>query len=767
MLIKGIQYSNGTVFPFLCIHFCPHHILFCLLHADMAYPLYVAFVWHQHQPLYQSCLGEYRLPWVRLHGTKDYLDLILRLEQFPQLHQTVNLVPSLIQQLEDYADGKGIDPYLKLTLTPEHLLTRYQKEYIINHFFDANSRTLIDPHPRYRQLYQQRQINGPEWCLHHWTNQDYSDLLAWHNLAWIDPLFWNDPDIAYWLEKGKNFTLADRQGIYAKQQEIIRQIIPKHKQMQQKGQLEVITSPYTHPILPLLANTDSAQVATPHMTLPKQGFAWQEDVTRHLEKAKTVYSHYFERNPQGLWPSEQAISPQILPQIAQAGFQWFCCDEAILGWTLNHYFHRNQQGKLYAPELLYQPYRLPTEHGDLAVVFRDHRLSDLIGFTYSKLSAQDAANDFMDRLNTIAESLGDPIEQPWLVTIALDGENCWEEYQQDGHPFLEALYQRLNDHPGIAVVTVSEFLEKYPPTATLPTERLHSGSWVNGDLTTWIGDPVKNRAWELLAQARAVLAEHAQGSEHHYSEAWEALYAAEGSDWFWWFGQGHSSNQDAIFDQLFREHLSKVYTALNLPIPLALQEPLESHERNKSHPPLSFIHPFIDGIANEQEWDKAGRMELNSGAMHKKSDLQRLWYGLDHLNFYCRFDFKKGGQPGSNLPPELHLFWFYPGVTLLNSPIHLWNVPQYPPLDYLYHHHLGINLVEETVWLEQATDNQSWFGCRTRAKFHFNDCLELSVPWEDLGMSPDIYLNILVVLADQGEFRSYYPEKEFIVLQIP
>ena len=734
----------------------------------MAYPLYVAFVWHQHQPLYYSASGQYHLPWVRLHGTKDYLDLMLLLQRYPQLHQTVNLVPTLIRQLEDYSKGNALDPYLNLTLTPENRLDRAKRQYIIDHFFDGNYRTLIDPHPRYRQLYEQRKNHGAVWCLHHWTQQDYSDLLAWHNLAWIDPLFWSDPEIAAWLEKGKNFTLRDRQKIYAKQLEIIRQIIPQHKRMQENGQLELITSPYTHPILPLLADTNVASIALPEITLPQHRFQWEEDIPRHLEKAKTVYQSHFETLPQGIWPSELAISPQILPHLAAAGFKWFCSDEAILGWTLKHFFHRNEQGTLYAPELLYRPYRLPTEHGDLAVVFRDHRLSDLIGFTYSKLSPKAAANDFIQHLDAIGASLGEPIEHPWLVTIALDGENCWEQYQQDGKPFLEALYQRLSDHPGLELVTVSEFIEQYPPTATLPSEQLHSGSWVDGNLNTWLGDPIKNRAWDLLTAARETLAQHPEATPENNPDAYEALYAAEGSDWFWWFGEGHSSNQDAIFDQLFRDHLAKIYQSLSLPIPHELKQPLESHQRKKSHPPLSFIHPFIDGIADEQDWDKAGRIDIaTSGAMHQNSDITRLWYGLDHLNFYFRFDFKKGGQPGTNLPPELHLFWFYPGVTLLNSRLPLQNVPQHPPLDYFYHHHLGINIVEEIVWLEEATDNNRWFGRRTRAKFHFNECLELSVPWEDLGMSPDIFMNIIVVFSDRAQFRSYYPEKEFIVLQIP
>lgn len=210
----------------------------------MTHPLYVAFVWHQHQPLYKSRIAnQYRLPWVRLHGTKDYLDLVLLLSRYPKLHQTVNLVPSLILQLEEYIEGKALDPYLMVSLTAADQLTLEQKHFIVDHFFDANHHNLIDPHPRYGQLYHQRLDKGPAWCLENWSRQDYEDLLAWHNLAWIDPIFWDDPEISQWLEQGQNFTLSDRQRIYSKQREIMAKIIPQHRQMQDAGQLEVTTSP--------------------------------------------------------------------------------------------------------------------------------------------------------------------------------------------------------------------------------------------------------------------------------------------------------------------------------------------------------------------------------------------------------------------------------------------------------------------------------------------------------------------------------------------
>lgn len=744
----------------------------------MPYPLYVAFIWHQHQPLYKSrTVGHYQLPWVRLHGTKDYLDLILLLERYPRLHQTVNLVPSLILQIEDYVAGTAFDPYLSLALSPVEQLDPEQQQFIIEHFFDANHHTLVDPHPRYAELFYQRQDKGRAWCLDNWTAQDYSDLLAWHNLAWIDPLFWDDPEIAQWLEQGRNFSLSDRQRIYSKQRQILSRIIPHHRQMQESGQLEVMTTPYTHPILPLLADTDAGRVAVPNMALPQHRFQWAEDIPRHLRKAKQMYQERFGRDPRGLWPSEQSVSPAILPDVAAHGFEWLCSDEAVLGWTLGHFFHRDGSGTLFEPEVLYRPYRLETPQGDLSIVFRDHRLSDLIGFTYGSMEPRQAASDLVGQLEAIARSLksrqsdgGTTLEHPWLVTIALDGENCWEYYQQDGKPFLESLYQTLSDDPNLQLVTVSEFLDKFPATETLPATQLHSGSWVDGSFTTWIGDPAKNRAWDLLTEARQVLANHPEATEENNPEAWEALYAAEGSDWFWWFGEGHSSNQDAMFDQLFREHLAALYQALNEPIPSNVRLQVEVHEESGDRQPRSFIHPTVDGRGDEQDWDKAGRIEIGGarGTMHRSSLVQRLWYGVDHLNFYLRLDFKAGTRPGVDIPPELHLLWFYPDRTMHNSPPPLAELPDEPPANYLFHHHLGVNLLTQSTWFQEAGENFQWHSHPSRAKAAVDSCLEISVPWADLHtVQPDWSLQLVLLLAEDGCYRNYLPENTLVPLQVP
>jgi len=743
----------------------------------MTHPLYVAFIWHQHQPLYKSQSGGYRLPWVRLHGTKDYLDLMLILEQFPKLHQTVNLVPSLIMQIEDYVAGTAFDPYLTLALSEVNTLTMEQKHFIVEHFFDGNHYTLIDPHPRYAELFEQRHEKGWDWCVDHWDDQAFSDLLAWHNLSWIDPVFWDDPEIAEWLKRDRHFTLSDRQRIYSKQKEIMARIIPQHRKMQDAGQIEVTTTPYTHPILPLLADTDSGRVAVPHMVLPEQRFQWAEDIPRHLARAKQMYRDRFGRDPRGLWPSEQSVSPAMLPDVAAHGFEWLVSDEAVLGWTLQHFFHRDPHGTVEAPEVLYRPYRMETPQGDLAILFRDHRLSDLIGFTYSSMPTEEAAADLIGQLEAIAHQLkkrqsegGTALEEPWLVTIALDGENCWEFYPKDGKPFLENLYSQLSHHDEIQLVTVAEFLDQFPPTATLPAEKLHSGSWVDGSFTTWIGDPAKNRAWDLLTHARQTLANHPEVTEENNPEAWEALYAAEGSDWFWWFGEGHSSNQDAMFDQLFREHLSTLYAALNEPIPMEVRQEVEEHLKQGDRRPETFIHPHIDGRPDEQDWDKAGRIEVGGarGTMHRSGPIPRLWYGVDHRSFYLRVDFASGARPGFDFPPEMHLFWFYPNRTMHNSPVPLADLPEESPLTYHFHHHLGMNLVTGDRWLQEAAEYSHWHACPTRAQIALDTCLEVAVPWSDLHeVEPDWQLEILVVLAEEGRYKGYLPENKLIPVAMP
>jgi alpha-amylase/alpha-mannosidase (GH57 family) len=451
-------------------------------------------------------------------------------------------------------------------------------------------------------------------------------------------------------------------------------------------------------------------------------------------------------------------------------------DEAVLGWTLKHFFHRDAVGNVFEPELMYRPYRLETDQGDLSIVFRDHRLSDLIGFTYSSMTPNQAAADLVGHLEAISRSLKHNqaetvkgLEQPWLVTIALDGENCWEFYEKDGMPFLDALYSRLNDREDIKLVTVSEFLDQHPPTETLPAESLHSGSWVDGNFTTWIGDPAKNRAWDLLFDARQTLENHPEATEESNPDAWEAMYAAEGSDWFWWFGEGHSSSQDAIFDALFREHLAAVYTALGEAIPEAVAHPVEIHENVGDRIPQSFIHPTIDGVGDEQDWSHAGRIEVGGsrGTMHRSSPIQRIFYGFDHLSFYLRLDFGTGVDPRKDCPPELHLLWYYPDRAMHTSPIPLIDLPDVEPLNYRFAHHLVIDLRSQSVTFQESWGDDHWHARSCQIQVGLEKCLEIAIPWSDLPMEPDWTLNLTAILAEDEQFKDRLPEGGLISFCMP
>lgn len=732
----------------------------------MPHPLYIAFIWHQHQPFYKSLLtGEYRLPWVRLHGTKDYLDLLLHLTRYPTFHHTINLVPSLLVQIEDYVQGRAIDPYLAVSLKAAADLNEWERHFVVTSFFDAPHRTMIDPYPTYRRLYEQVQTKGRAWCLENWSLQDFEDLLMWHNLTWLDPLFRERPDVQTWYERGQGFTLADRQALWQIQREILAQIIPEHCRWQEAGVIELTTSPYTHPILPLLADTESARVAVPQLPLPQQRFCWPQDVSWQLEKAWAHYQQTFDCTPRGLWPSEQAVSPAILEPVMRQGFRWLCSDEGVLAASLRRPIERDSQGQVLAPDDLYRPYRMSTPAGDLALVFRDHRLSDLIGFSYCHVPVEKAVADFIGRLGHIHARAQEETtaNDPWLVTIALDGENCWEHYPQDGGPFLEALFSALSRDERFCGVTVSEFLAQFPPRVTL--EHLHSGSWIEASFTTWIGDPVKNRAWDYLAQARAVFA----GVEQPSAAAWEALAAAEGSDWFWWFGAGNSSRLDPVFDALFREHLQALYRYLGQTPPAVLDYPLEPQQFPGDYPPEGLIHPVIDGQGDEQDWFQAGLVRVGTAraTMYQRHPIEAIRYGADHLHFYVRVDFQPEFLPAKADFTSLHLVWFYPGQLGQTSPIPLAEVPDIPPCNYRFRHHLGVHLQERFCWLAVAGPDDTWIPQPTTSQMALGSCLEIAVPWGELQVAPNWSVSLLLVLGRTGQFRGYLPDQGLLNLTVP
>lgn len=508
--------------------------------------LYLAFIFHIHQPYYKNLLtNQTDLPWVRLHGIKDYLDMVRILERYPLIHQTFNLVPCLIDQLEDYEKHTVKDKFWEISLLPADKLSAQAQDFILTNFFSINPDKCISIHPRYYELYLKKK-SGKKF-----TAQDYLDLQVWFNLSWFDPYFRRDiPELAKLTAKARFFTEQDKHIVLDTQLEILKQIIPAYKKFSRIRQIEVSISPYYHPILPLLYDLKIAKEPNQKILLPDIEFSYPCDLKAQIDRAMELYQNKFDTPAQGMWPSEQAVSEHILPFIIQSGINWIVTDEALLFKSLGM--------KQRTPELLYQPYCLKRTAGNLNIIFRDRNLSDLIGFVYYKLSADAAVSDFIKHLENIAVCFK---ERDILVTVAMDGENAWEYYTNDGRDFLELLYQRISDADFIKTTTITEYLSSHPAKQNI--KHLSAGSWIHGEFAKWVGSPQKNKAWQYLAQARQRLAEKELTKElppEKMSLARKQIHILEGSDWFWWYDDDPAGN----FDKLFCMHLDNFYQIIQI-----------------------------------------------------------------------------------------------------------------------------------------------------------------------------------------------------------
>jgi alpha-amylase/alpha-mannosidase (GH57 family) len=533
-------------------------------------PLSLAIVWHQHQPKYLRDLktGEYMEPWVRMHAIKDYYDMAAILRHYPQIHFTVNLTPVLLVQLQDLIDGwdngTGTDAYLRMTLKDADSLTRDDQVYLLTHFFNANWDHMINIWPRYKELKDKKGGDSEAELVAAaatFTAQDWRDLQAWFNLAWFDPDFQEGdvtlPDgkvvtVKDLIEKGRGFTEADKRRIIETQIEIMKNVVPIHRELQDEGQIEVITTPFYHPILPLIYDTNLARVAMPGVTLPEERFSYPQDAQAQVDMAAEYYKTTFGRPPRGMWPAEGAVAQEIVPTVAAGGFLWMASDDQILQYSLGASSLTTAQRC--------RMYMASEGEAGVAMVFRDHRLSDDIGFNFGKMNGVQAANSMMQSLYSIHRELAAD-DEDHIVSIILDGENAWEWYPHDAKEFMNSWYSQLSDAPWISTVTVGGYLDEHPPTRALP--RLWAGSWIGHDFATWIGEPEENLAWDDLAKARADLQRHIDANDvdpQALESAMNEIYAAEGSDWFWWYGSDQTSPSEGAFDAIYRGTLANAYT---------------------------------------------------------------------------------------------------------------------------------------------------------------------------------------------------------------
>ncbi len=606
-------------------------------------PLYINFLWHMHQPYYKDPVsGETTMPWVRLHAIKDYLDMVQILQDFPNIHQTFNIVPSLLEQLEDIlSPDSRKDKSFEITLKKAKELTEDEKIFLLKNFFMANWETMIKPLPRYYDLLIKRgkhfSTEEMHSALKRFNNQDFTDLQVLFNLVWIDPIYRaSDPQLKELEKKGKYYTEDEKVSILNKQIEIIRQIIPTYKKMQESGIIEISVSPFYHPILPLICDTDIAKISYPEIKSPNARFRHPEDAKLQIESAIKYYTDRFGRTPRGMWPSEGSVSEEVVDLVIESGIKWMATDEDILFKSL---------GKYKTQEELYKPYSIQRKSGELTLLFRDKALSDSIGFMYQNWPPVKAAADLTNRLRAVRGALP-RTKGPFLVSIILDGENAWEYYPNDGREFLISLYKNLSADNAFKAVTASEFLETHQERGALT--HLYPGSWINSNFAIWIGHDEDNRAWEYLTDARNTLETYEkQHPEESASEklkkAWKEIYIAEGSDWNWWFGEDHSSANDEEFDRLFRTHLLNIYKFIGQKPPEYLSTPIKVKKAKILKEPSALIKPLIDGIdTNYFEWINAGIIDAgkSGGTMHQSETIiKRVYFGFDMENLYLRFDF--------------------------------------------------------------------------------------------------------------------------------
>lgn len=590
-------------------------------------PLNVCILWHMHQPDYRDPVsGQTLLPWTWLHGVKDYGEMLETIAE-TQARVTVNLVPSLLEQLERYSAGQDRDRWLEIIKHNPSELTPDERTFMVKQFFSVNEETQIHANKRYHQLYLQRG-GAPEETASFFSDQDLLDLQVWFLLAWTGShMRRKQPLVGYLLNQGENFSISQKQELLMCCNEELQRILTFHQELEEAGLIEISVTPYAHPILPLLCNLQTAQEPSPGLPLPAESFRYPDDARLQVREGLATASRILGPRQRGMWPAEGAVSQDAVKILREEGAMWAATDEDILARSLD--------GGLGNRSLLYQVY----SYDGLPLLFRDRELSDRIGFLYATWSTADAVADLMRRLQQIAA-----MAPGGTVAIILDGENCWERYADNGYPFLRDFYQEINHAAGMRLATISEVLTTATPT---PLDRLASGSWIRSDFTTWIGHPEENMAWELLAQIRRELfgdeiKQALENPDQPLSELVRELLRAEGSDWFWWYGDEHVTAQADIFDRLFRLHIEGLYHLKHMPVPARINQAIKPVVKKVTgFEPTACFTPQIDGrIGDYFEWLSAGRIDLaGGGAMYSsRGGLDALYYGYDDTNLYFRIN---------------------------------------------------------------------------------------------------------------------------------
>ncbi len=738
--------------------------------------LSIAFVWHMHQPVYQlNPDGDFLMPWVRMHAVKDYLDMSLWVEKFDNLRLNFNIVPSLADALIAYSKGAH-DIHSRLTVTPTQKLSNEDKIFILNNFFDANYQTMILPNEQYHKLYKIVQDNGNT-DVNILTNQQYSDLMALFNLAWIDPSFKeSDEKLKKLLKKKRNYTLEDRIEIIEIQRAIIKKIIPTYKKLLKSEKIEITTSPYYHPILPILLDYKEIRKDYPENTLSE--LKTELDAKIQTKKALARIEEVFGKRPEGVWASEQCISEKTLEMFSDLGVKWSVSDEGILANSINFEFVHDFKGYLEDPYHLLKTYSYKTQNDDIKLLFKDSTIYNLINFEYAHHDSVATANDLYDRIKVIQSKILSSPDKEHILTIAMDGENCWENYSEDGNIFLKTLYSLICSDSSLETVLVSDYLTKTKEHK--PIKKIAYGANFNRDLKLWINEPVKDLAWTYLKRVRDDFSDFVKREPLHpnIEDARTELFICEGSDWFWWYGEPNNSGRDSIFDYIFRNHLKNIYRYFDLDTPKFLDDPLTDISPSEpSNYPTSLISPNITGKENSKGWENAGVIEIPDGPVLRESKLfEKIKYGNDNDNFYLRFylnKYIKNNAGPLNRTYQMYIYLRKSGRTQALSPIRLVNKSSNvsPIAMEKFHNEIQISIRDDELRflrIVNAIPGDMWvLGNYKCMETSYDEVLELRIPFDVLEIAQGDTLEFLFVNANYGMTDFYIPNEMILSVARP
>ena len=743
---------------------------------SQAKKLSIAFYWHMHQPVYQlTSGGDYLMPWVRLHAVKDYLDMAMWTKKFDKLKLNFNIVPILVDSIIDYAEKGAHDIHSRMTITPENELKQEDKIFILNNFFDANYQTMILTNPEYHRLYQIVQTEGTN-DTSIFTNQEYADLMALFNLAWIDPSYKTSiPELKKLIKKGKNYTLEDRINIIEIQRDIIRKIIPSTKKLVEKNKIEITTSPYYHPILPILLdykNIKKNQIPDDDISNLKT----ELDAKVQTEMALDRIEEVFGKRPRGIWPSEHCVNGKTLELLSSLGVEWSISDEGILANSINFEFEHDFKGYLKEPYHLLKTYRYKTKNTDLKMIFRDSAIPNLISFEYQNHNPIATANDLYDRIKVLQSKILSSPDREHLLTIALDGENCWENYLEDGASFLKTLYTLITEDETLETVLISDYLDNTKEDK--PLNKIAAGSWMNRNFKLWIDEPVKDIAWTYLKRVRQDFSNFVKREplNPNIELARRELFICEGSDWFWWYGEPNDSGRDNIFDFLFRTHLKNIYRYLDLDTPKYLDDPISNISTTKpSKYPKSLISPEINGkfVTTEEDiWNNAGFIEIPDGPVLRESKLfDKIRFGNDENYFYLKFNLNKYLRENSDLSRRTYQMYIYlrkASNRQVLAPVRLINKTQNisPVSMEKFHNEIQIAIRNDKLQLLRiikAIPGDMWVLEQAKTiETAYDEVLDVKIPFELLDSKNGETLEFLFVNANYG-IKDFYIPNEMVL----